>query len=84
MKDTDLMPFGKHKDEKLANVPAYHLLALYDSPKPIWHEGLRQYIEDNIYELREEMQLWKTLSYFYPLNALHQSKEMNFCLKQLG
>lgn len=28
--DESLMPFGKHKGEKMANVPASYLLWLYD------------------------------------------------------
>lgn len=45
MKDTDLMPFGKYKGEKLANVPASYLLWCYEHP---WCRGeLKKYIEEN-------------------------------------
>lgn len=30
MSDQDLMPFGKHKDKNMENVPADYLLWLYD------------------------------------------------------
>lgn len=30
MTDISLMPFGKHKGEKMANVPPEYLLWLYD------------------------------------------------------
>lgn len=33
MNDESIMPFGKHKGEKLANVPADYLLWLYDNYK---------------------------------------------------
>jgi Putative quorum-sensing-regulated virulence factor len=32
MKDSDEMPFGKHKGEKLGDVPASYLLWLADQP----------------------------------------------------
>ena len=32
MKDSDLMPFGKYKDEKIGDVPASYLLWLGDQP----------------------------------------------------
>lgn len=30
MKDSDVMPFGKHKGEKLGDIPASYLLWAYD------------------------------------------------------
>lgn len=42
MKDTDLMPFGKHKGEAMANVPASYLVWFYDEniKKPAFKVGL--------------------------------------------
>lgn len=51
--DNDLMPFGKYKGEKLANVPASYLLWLYDNNK--CNKYLREYIEDNMDVLNEEV-----------------------------
>lgn len=51
--DNDLMPFGKYKGEKLANVPASYLLWLYDNNK--CNQYLREYIEDNMDVLNEEI-----------------------------
>lgn len=45
MTDQSIMPFGKYKGEKLANVPARYLLWCYDQS---WCRGeLRKYIEEN-------------------------------------
>lgn len=59
--DESLIPFGKHKGEKMANVPASYLLWLYDEytmPNPRFgfiHRGVLEYIEENLDVLREEM-----------------------------
>lgn len=59
--DESLMPFGKHKGEKMANVPASYLLWLYDEytmPNPrigFIHREVLAYIEENLDVLREEM-----------------------------
>lgn len=45
MTDTSLMPFGKYRGNKLANVPANYLIWLYDNNK-VGGE-LKKYIEDN-------------------------------------
>ena len=52
MHDSSTMPFGKHKGEKLANVPASYLLWLLGSGCS--HAGLKKYIEDNKADLEEE------------------------------
>lgn len=51
--DETPMPFGKHKGEKLANVPASYLLWLYckGELKP---GALRDYIDENMDEIRQE------------------------------
>ncbi len=50
--DNDPMPYGKHKGEKLANVPAQYLLWLYTNDKAT--PEVKQYIEDNKEELKQE------------------------------
>lgn len=48
--DNSIMPFGKHKGEKLANVPAGYLLYMYDSG---YLKGdLKAYAEENIAVLK--------------------------------
>lgn len=46
------MPFGQHKGQKLANVPAGYLLYIYDNFK--LHENLKVYIEKNKDALQAE------------------------------
>lgn len=45
MTDQDLMPFGKHKGEKMEKVPASYLLWLRD--QGCSHAEVRKYIEEN-------------------------------------
>lgn len=45
MDDNSIMPFGKYKGEKLANVPAGYLLWLFDNGKA--YGQLRDYIHEN-------------------------------------
>jgi uncharacterized protein (DUF3820 family) len=51
--DNSPMPFGKHKGEKMANVPAAYLMWLYDENK--CNREVREYIEDNLDVLKEEV-----------------------------
>ncbi len=51
--DYDRMPFGKHKNEKMANVPAGYLMWLYNENK--CNQEVRDYIEDNLDVLKEEI-----------------------------
>lgn len=51
MKDTDLMPYGKYKGEKMANVPASYLIWLYENNK-CFGEVLK-YISDNMDVLKQ-------------------------------
>lgn len=46
MDDNSLMPYGKHKGEKLANVPAGYLIYMYDNKK--LSPALMKYCEENI------------------------------------
>lgn len=57
MKTTDetIMPFGQHKGRKLANVPACHLLWLFDNNKLENYPGIKEYIEENYDILYEEI-----------------------------
>jgi uncharacterized protein (DUF3820 family) len=53
MNDESLMPFGKYKNEKMANIPASYLMWLYDNNKCSLE--VREYIKDNLDVLREEV-----------------------------
>lgn len=59
--DESLMPFGKYKNEKMANVPSSYLLWLYNNPDPNYNQWssirsreVREYIEDNLDCLKQE------------------------------
>ncbi len=61
MKDTDKMPFGKHKGESMANVPASYLLWIkreHDKdpmqPQTRQQREVLQYVNDNIDDLKKE------------------------------
>ena len=48
-----IMPFGKHKGKKLANVPASYFIYLYD--KGVFEYGtIKMYVEQNLEQLRKE------------------------------
>jgi len=53
MDDNSIMPIGKHKGQKLANVPPEYLLWLYENGN-IYGE-LKQYIERNIEVIKSEI-----------------------------
>ena len=50
--DNTVMPFGKHKGKKMANVPAVYLLWLYG--EGCNHEGVKKYIVANLSLLEQE------------------------------
>lgn len=52
--DESLMPFGIHKGEKLANVPASYLFSLYCGDR--CRGDLKDYIEDNLDVIKFEME----------------------------
>ncbi len=57
MDDNSLMPFGKHKGTKLANVPGSYLVWLYENGDVLKYErfkDLRDYIRDNLDALNTE------------------------------
>lgn len=53
MTDESIMPIGKYRGEKLANVPSEYLLWLYENAN-IYGE-LRDYIKDNLEVLKSEI-----------------------------
>lgn len=61
-KDTDLMPYGKHKGVKLANVPASYLQWLFENAlqgapnkMTIENKKLRKYYEENKEVIQKEL-----------------------------
>lgn len=56
--DESLMPFGKHKGEKMEDVPATYLMWLYENDK--CNQPVREYIEDNMDVLEKEVRENKT------------------------
>ena len=59
MDDSSLMPFGKHKGTKMANVPADYLIWLYDNGNCFG--DVRAYIADNLDVLKSEIALKEKL-----------------------
>lgn len=57
--DSTLMPFGKYKNVKMANVPASYLNYLYEEGDLKNHPLLLDYIKDNLEVLRIEMKTQK-------------------------
>lgn len=59
--DNDMMPFGKHKGQRMANVPASYLLWLYerwrngDAPKSDEVFRVKVYVDSNLEVLRMEV-----------------------------
>lgn len=54
LKDNSPMPDqGKFESVKMANIPAKHLLFLYDNKK--CSAKVKEYIEDNLKDLRDEV-----------------------------
>ncbi len=55
MEDNSLMPYGKNKGTKMANVPPDYLIWLYDNDK--CSGDVKQYIFDNLEVLQAEIDL---------------------------
>lgn len=53
MNDNSIMPFGKYKGEKMANVPPDYLIWLYDNDK--CYGEVKNYIFDNLEVLQSEI-----------------------------
>lgn len=54
MEDTSRMPYGKYKNEKMANVPPDYLIWLYENNK--CGGEVREYIKENLSVLKEEIE----------------------------
>ena len=52
MDDESIMPFGKYKGEKMANVPAEYLLFLHSEGK--CYGDVKEYIEENLEVLKKQ------------------------------
>jgi len=50
--DESPMPFGKHKDKQMIDVPATYLLYLYEEKK--YNKEVKEYIEDNMQILKKQ------------------------------
>ena len=55
MTDESIMPIGKYKGEKMANIPPEYLLWLYENGN-IYGE-LKNYIKDNLDVIKAEIDL---------------------------
>lgn len=53
MSDQTLMPFGKFKGEKLANVPEHYLIWLHNEGK--CYGELKTYIEENLDVMKSQI-----------------------------
>jgi len=53
MDDNSRMPFGKHRDKTMANVPSDYLLWIYENGKT--YGALKQYIEDNMDAIKQDL-----------------------------
>ncbi len=53
LQDDDWMPYGKHSDKKMANVPASYLLWCYENKKI--RNDVAWYVERNMDVLKEEV-----------------------------
>jgi uncharacterized protein (DUF3820 family) len=52
LKDDSIMPTGKHKGEKMINVPANYLMHIYDSG--MCNNLVKVYIESNLDVIRQQ------------------------------
>ena len=50
--DSSLMPYGKHKGDKMIDVPASYLIWLYENDK--CSKEVKDYVEDNLEVLRSQ------------------------------
>lgn len=58
MEDTDLMPFGKYKEDQMINVPASYLIWLGENASKgvrIIYPKLFEYIKENMDVLKKEI-----------------------------
>lgn len=62
LSDISLMPFGKYKGKKMANVPSDYLLWLYN--KGLQEGDVKTYIEENMDVLKKDVEDLKHNSKF--------------------
>ena len=55
LKDNSLMPYGKHKGQKMANVPPDYLIWLFENNKCT--PEVAKYIAENLDVLKAEIEL---------------------------
>ena len=55
MTDESIMPFGKYKWQKMANVPPEYLLFIYENGKLFG--GVAEYIKENLDVIKAEINL---------------------------
>jgi len=55
MTDESIMPFGKYKGQKMANVPPEYLLFIYENGKLFG--GVAEYIKENLDVIKAEINL---------------------------
>lgn len=55
--DSDLMPTGKHKGEKMEDIPAKYLLYIYEND--MCNARVRKYIEDNLDVIKQQIKMEK-------------------------
>lgn len=53
LKDDDLMPMGKHKGDKMQDVPAKYLLYIYEN-NMCSNERVKEYIESNLNVIKQQ------------------------------
>ena len=53
MNDESIMPFGKHKGKKMADVPGDYLIWIYENDKCTG--AVKNYIEDNLEVIKVEI-----------------------------
>lgn len=54
LKDDSLMPSGKHKGTKMIDVPAEHLLYIYENMNI--REDVKKYIQSNLDVIKQQVQ----------------------------
>ena len=54
MEDNSIMPWGKHKGDKMINVPASYLLWLYENDKCGFGDVFH-YIKDNLDVIKQQI-----------------------------
>lgn len=53
--DTSIMPFGKHKGERMCDIPDSYLLYIYENNMCYSEKVVRDYIHDNLDAIKENL-----------------------------